>query len=132
MEFDGHVIDKIFEGAKSVLQHRFFIMLAGTYLWFVLKWSWMRNHGKISTWKEFRSNQKDEWVVTLSFGMASLIWDDEFINAFLFTKDWLQGNLTEEWTAVHLELPGFMYLLIGPAIERLYSIRKILHRNGKQ
>lgn len=132
MDIDPHIVDKLFAAGKLMLQHPFFIMIGGIYLWFILKWSWMKNAGQINTWKEFKADQKDEFAVTMSFGFAFLIWDDEFIGAYQFLMAWWNNTLTPEWTPTHVELMPFMYLMVGLAVERLYVLKKFIirKRNG--
>jgi len=102
------------------IQHPFFMLWGGLLFWFALIWSLDMEHRKkkgITFWDD----QKDEVVVALIGGLMFLIWDDEVIQAYY---DW-QGISGEP------ELKPYYYLLIAPAIDRLYwALRKLRHKGN--
>ena len=97
----------------NALQHPFFMVIFGILFWFTFLWSVKRNkfkEKKISFW----ADQKDEILVTLMFGFMFLVWDDEILQAYYDATD-KEGSP---------ELKIYYYLLVGPAVDRLYWLYK--------
>jgi hypothetical protein len=114
----GDVGDAIDTGINA-LQHPFFMVIFGIAFWFLFLWSIKRNklkEQKIDYW----SDQKDEILVTLMFGFMFLVWDDEIIQAYYDATD-KQG---------HPELKIYYYLIVGPAVDRLYWLYTKATTNG--
>ena len=102
---------KIIDQVINSLQHPFFMVFFGTIFWFIFLWSMKRNKYReknINFWQD----QKDEMIVTLMFGFMFLVWDDEIIQAYYDLTD-REGSP---------ELKVYYYLLVGPAVDRLYWI----------
>ena len=102
-------INQTIDNIIHSLQHPFFMVVFGIIAWFTFLWSLKRNRLKkenINYW----SDQKDEMIVTLMFGMMFLVWDDEIIQAY-YDITGREGNP---------ELKIYYYLLVGPAVDRLY------------
>ena len=101
------------------LQHSFFMVLFGIAFWFGLEWSThmaARRKKRVTFWQD----QKDEIYVTILGGMIFLVWDDETLNAIDFVKQvWFGDMLSEDWIPPNYELRPFMYLLVGPVVERM-------------
>ncbi len=113
-------VGKAIDSGISALQHPFFMVVFGIAFWFTFLWSLKRNRlkkEKVSFWHD----QKDEILVTLMFGFMFLVWDDEIIQAYYDATD-REG---------HPELKIYYYLLVGPAVDRLYWMyRKV--SNGRE
>ena len=97
------------------LQHPFFMLLGGLIFWFSLKWSWWTNDGNQTS---FLKDQKDELIVSVIGGLLFLVWDDEILTGLSYVP------VIKEYLGERIELQPFMYLLVGPAIERLYVISR--------
>ena len=69
---------------------------------------------KITFWQD----QKDELTLTFLGGLMFLVWDDEILDVW--------DILVNGGEEIHHELQPFMYLLVGPAIERLVWVYKKL------
>ncbi len=105
----GITIDHII----SALSHPFFMVVFGLTFWFAFIWSIDMEHRKklkIGFWQD----QKDEIIVCLIGGLLFLIWDDEILQAY------------NDWTGKHedTEFKSYYYLIVAPAIDRLYWIIK--------
>ena len=101
---------KVIDGVIAQLQHPFFMMVFGILFWFTLEWSIHMNKReklKVTFWQD----QKDEITLTFLGGLMFLVWDDELLDVW----DILFNNGEQ----VHNELQPFMYLLVGPAVERI-------------
>jgi len=111
----GGTIDTIIDS----LQHPFFMVVFGIVFWFLFLWSLKRNKLKeenINFWQD----QKDEMLVTLMFGFMFLVWDDEIIQAYY--------DATGKTGTVEMKI--YYYLLVGPAVDRLYWLyRKATNGN---
>lgn len=91
------------------LDHPFIMMVLGVAFWFTLKWSINRNKNGN---KGFWTDQKDEVIVTMFGGLLFIVFDDEIIQMYYdFTNK--EGSP---------ELKPYFYLLVGPAVERLYKV----------
>lgn len=95
--------------AIESLQHPFFMLLYGIGFWFLFLWSIKRNKFKEQN-INFWSDQKDEILVTIMFGLGFLVWDDEIIQAYFDVT----GKTGDP------ELKIYYYLLVGVAVDRLY------------
>jgi hypothetical protein len=117
--FENNVGAIIDTGIDS-LQHPFFMVVFGISFWFLFLWSIKRNKYKEKN-IDFWHDQKDELYVTLMFGFMFLVWDDEIIEAYYDATD-------KTGTP---ELKVYYYLLVGPAVDRLYWLyRKVTNGNG--
>jgi len=104
------------------LQHPFFMMVFGIAFWFTLEWSvHMKKREKLGL--TFWQDQKDEITLTFLGGLMFLVWDDELLDAW----DLVVNNGEE----VHHELEPFMYLLVGPAVERIVWLYKLVKEGRK-
>ena len=112
----GRTIDTFIDS----IQHPFFMLWAGLLFWFALIWSLDMEHRKkagVTFWED----QKDEFVVTLIGGLMFLIWDDEILQAYYDYRD-MTG---------HPELKPYYYLMIAPAVDRIYwALRKLRHKGN--
>ena len=107
--------------------HPFWVIMGGYFAYFLLGYSYLRNKGKIKTWKQFIKLEKDEMIVTGMFSLMFLIWDDEMINAVHFVGTYIKSDISwheiiNEYEPKDYELPLFLYLFIGPVVERLYAL----------
>ena len=97
-------------------------MVAGGLLWFTVIWG-RKSDGDY--WKKvggFWRDQNDEVLVSLIFGLIFLVWDDEAIYAFFYLKDVVMGGQdSDTWTPEITELRPFMYLILMPIGEIIYS-----------
>jgi len=109
------MIDTIIE----YLQHPFWMLWGGLVFFFVLKWSFMRNRGKVNGDRSFWEDQKDEIAVSVIGGLCFLVWDDEMISVFFFVKDYIQSGELDFNRQHHFEFPTFIYLIVGPGIDQL-------------
>jgi hypothetical protein len=113
----GGSIDVIIES----MSHPFFMVIFGLVFWFALIWSLdmeKRKKKGITFW----ADQKDEVVVAFIGGLMFLIWDDEIIQGYY---DW-KGITGEP------ELKAYFYLIIAPAIDRVYWALRKLRKNGSE
>ena len=97
------------------MAHPFFMVMFGLLFWFTLIWSLDMEKRKKAGVK-FWEDQKDEVIVSLIGGLIFLILDDEIIQAYY---DWkgISGDA---------ELKPYFYLLVAPAIDRMYwALRKL-------
>ncbi len=111
----GENIDNII----MAFSHPFFMVLFGLAFWFTLMWSMDMEHRKKLS-KTFWQDQKDEVIVALMGGLLFLIWDDEILEAY------------NDWTGRHgdTEFKSYYYLMVAPAIDRLYwVIKKVRHKD---
>ncbi len=78
-----------------------------------------RAREKITFWQD----QKDEITLTFLGGLMFLVWDDEIIAGYdmLFVSGKLESH----------ELQPFMYLMVGPAVERIVWAYKKLKGGSK-
>lgn len=106
---------RFLDALLDVLDHPFNMVLLGITFWFTLKWSINRN--KNGT-ENFWADQKDEIMVTALGGLVFLVFDDEILMMYydLFNKDGAA------------ELKPYYYLLVAPAIERLYYLYSKMHK----
>lgn len=95
------------------LNHPFIAVLLGLVLWFLIKWSWFRDN---NINKSFFDDQKDEIAVSVIGGLIFLIFDDEIIVGY---HDLMKDGSTQT------ELKFYYYLIVGPAIERVYKVKQI-------
>ena len=93
------------------LQHPFYMLIGGMLFWFTFMWSKARNKNKKT---KFWSEQKDEIIVTVIGALLFLVFTPLILEAW----DWIFNIDTPT------EFRSFFYLLVGPAIERLYSLKK--------
>ena len=93
----------------AFFQHPFWMIYLGLIFWFSILWSWNRNkNGK----KNFWDDQKDEIVVSCIGGFIFLIFSMLVLQAYDHVMD----------RDTPTEFHQFYYLLVGPAIERLYKL----------
>lgn len=93
------------------LSHPFFMVVFGLIFWFSIIWSLEMEERKKKGVK-YWADQKDEMVVTLIGALIFLIWDDEIIQAYYDYRE-ISGDA---------ELKSYYYLLIAPAIDRVYWV----------
>ena len=116
---------ELIEAIIESLQHPFFMLVGGLVFWFTFIWSVGRDERRKKL-MGFWDDQGDEVLVALVGGLVFLIWDDETLYAISYVKDvWIGSTSSEEWQPQWHELPTFMYLLVGPGIERLYWLYKL-------
>lgn len=108
-------VSQVLDNAILSLQHPFFMVVFGLMFWFAIIWSLdMAKRKKLGL--TFWEDQKDEIVVAFIGGLMFLIWDDEIIQGY---NDWQEVSGPPE-------LKPYYYLLVAPAIDRIYwAIRKM-------
>ena len=107
------------DGIIASLAHPFFMVMFGLLFWFALIWSLDMEHRK-KLGVTFWGDQKDEIVVALIGGLIFLIWDDEIIQGYYDWKDIIGEP----------ELKPYFYLLVAPAIDRIYWALRKLKKDG--
>lgn len=110
----------------ELLQHEFFMVLAGLLFFFYLKYSWMRNRGKANSFKEFWNDQNDEVGTSFIGGLIFLVWDDEVLRAIEITLAFFGRD------GGAIEMERAFYLLVAPFIERIYTLYGVISRFKKK
>lgn len=109
--------DKQIDTIISYLQHPLEVMIIGLVCWFALKWSIMRAMKSVPE-EGFFSDQKDEMLVCLVFGLLTLVLDDEALVAYYtYVEPVIYGEV--EKIPENLTLSLHHYALIAPIVERM-------------
>lgn len=107
------------------MQHPFFMMLGGTVVWFAIKFSWFRNKNKQLTVREFWSDQYDEVVVCVIFGLSFITWDDEILTGYYLAMHIIKdAPHPSELSEGHFTIYEAYYLFCALIADNLYMIPK--------
>lgn len=91
-------------------------------MWFLALWGKGRKTQRWTKKRTFWDDQKDEILISLVFSLCFVVFDDEALQAFYYVKEVLIEDAEEiGWEPPREELPTFMYLLIMPIGERIYT-----------
>jgi hypothetical protein len=90
---------------ESVIKHEYFLVLYGVILYFTVLYSIDTSRlGKRFTWKNFKAQYKDEFILAMMFAPLMVAFDDEMLGWYnnVFEKD--------------IEFGKWFYLMAGPLV----------------
>ena len=97
----------------------FVICMAGVMFWLVILWAFNRDHW-IKEGKKPAHELKDEFWVMFMGVMLGVIWDTQA----LYLYDIVAETIFNREVDTPTEILPEMYLVMGPAIERVYYVGK--------